>query len=216
MIPKIIHQIWLGPKPSPSDLMNHWIRMNPSFRYILWTEANLPTIKNIEQFKAAKGWNIKSDILRYELLYHYGGFFIDADSYALKPITDLLEFDIVTVAEGRANMLVNGIIGITQKHPAMKMMIDEVSKLPAKERYHWKETGPGLWTIVARHFRAKILPHESFLPWSYTEIIRWMRGKELPAKDLSETYAIQFWFSTTHCQSRYNDLLVEMFAKASK
>lgn len=215
-IPKIIHQIWLGSKQAPSDLMNHWITINPKFRYILWTEANLPDLKNKVQFEATPKMNDKADILRYEILYRYGGFFMDADSLPLKPLDDLLEYDIVTVAEGRANFLVNGIIGITPKHPAMKMMIDEVGKLPPKPSYHWKEIGPGLWTVVAKHFRAKILPPESFLPWSYTDITRYLRGKELPVRDLSETYAIQFWFTTSHSQKHYGELIVAMLEKSKK
>ena len=32
----------------------------------------------------------KADILRYELLYEHGGFFIDADSECINPLDDFL------------------------------------------------------------------------------------------------------------------------------
>ena len=38
MIPKIIHQIWIGPKPAPTNLMNSWKNKHPDFEYILWNE----------------------------------------------------------------------------------------------------------------------------------------------------------------------------------
>ena len=38
MIPKIIHQIWIGPRPAPEKLMATWKEKNPSFEYIRWSE----------------------------------------------------------------------------------------------------------------------------------------------------------------------------------
>lgn len=35
-IPKIIHQIWIGPKPAPSRWMRSWRKKNPDWKYILW------------------------------------------------------------------------------------------------------------------------------------------------------------------------------------
>ena len=31
MIPKIIHQIWIGPKPAPTKFMDTWKEENPDF-----------------------------------------------------------------------------------------------------------------------------------------------------------------------------------------
>ena len=33
-IPKIIHQLWIGPKPAPINLMNTWKEKHPDFEYI--------------------------------------------------------------------------------------------------------------------------------------------------------------------------------------
>jgi len=80
MIPKIIHQIWLGDQSKrPSSLIDTWKEINPDWEHILWTEENLPNLRNQEQFDSMKEWAGKADILRYELLHDYGGFFIDAD-----------------------------------------------------------------------------------------------------------------------------------------
>ena len=40
-IPKIIHQLWIGPKPAPTKLMQTWKDKNPDFEYILWNEAEI-------------------------------------------------------------------------------------------------------------------------------------------------------------------------------
>ena len=81
MIPKIIHQIWVGDQSKrPDSLIQTWIDMNPSWEHILWTEENMPELTNQKQFDAMNELAGKADILRYELLNTHGGFFIDADS----------------------------------------------------------------------------------------------------------------------------------------
>ena len=86
MIPKIIHQIWLGDQSQrPINLMKTWEDMNPGWVYKLWTDDNLPKLICQEQFDKMKGLHGKADILRYELLYKYGGFYIDADSECVLP-----------------------------------------------------------------------------------------------------------------------------------
>ena len=43
MIPKKIHQIWLGDqKKRPQNLINSWKYKNPDWDHFLWTEENLP------------------------------------------------------------------------------------------------------------------------------------------------------------------------------
>ena len=37
-IPKIIHQLWIGNKPAPTNMMNTWKEKNPEFEYIFWNE----------------------------------------------------------------------------------------------------------------------------------------------------------------------------------
>ena len=37
MIPKIIHQIWLGPLPPPQRWLDSWRDHHPDWDYHLWT-----------------------------------------------------------------------------------------------------------------------------------------------------------------------------------
>ena len=45
MIPKIIHQIWIGPRPAPEKLMATWKEKNPSFEYIRWPLKHTQCVK---------------------------------------------------------------------------------------------------------------------------------------------------------------------------
>ena len=88
---KIIHQIWLGPKAPPKWCMDSWkidyIKNNPDWKYMLWTEKEVKDLNliNRTEYDSEPSVRGKADILRYELLYKFGGIFIDADSLAIDP-----------------------------------------------------------------------------------------------------------------------------------
>ena len=50
MIPKIIHQIWIGNLEPPISLMNSWKNKHPDFKYILWDEERIREEKFSSQF----------------------------------------------------------------------------------------------------------------------------------------------------------------------
>ena len=41
LIPKIIHQLWIGPKPRPSKFMATWKEKHPDYEYIMWNEEDM-------------------------------------------------------------------------------------------------------------------------------------------------------------------------------
>jgi mannosyltransferase OCH1-like enzyme len=74
-IPKIIHQIWLG-SPLPESfkaLRQSWItqHMGRDWLYKLWTDEDVAQMElyNQEFYDATNNYGIKSDILRWEILY---------------------------------------------------------------------------------------------------------------------------------------------------
>ena len=67
-------------------MMQTWIDKNPSWEYMLWSEDNIPSLINNKHFRNMREYSGNADMLRYELLLNYGGFYIDADSVCLKPL----------------------------------------------------------------------------------------------------------------------------------
>lgn len=57
----------------------------------LWTSETVAKLKlyNQEAFDHASNYGEQSDILRYELLYLYGGVYVDTDMQAVRPLDDL-------------------------------------------------------------------------------------------------------------------------------
>ena len=58
-IPKIIHQLWIGPKERPSKFMDTWKKNNPDFEYIFWNEEEIK--KRNEEIKKL----ISIPVIRY-------------------------------------------------------------------------------------------------------------------------------------------------------
>ena len=95
MIPKIIHQIWLGPCPAPKTEMRTWKDRHPGWEYRLWDEEAISRcwpdgLYNQKQFDWMQELCGKADIARYEILHRFGGFYADADSVCLRPLDDWL------------------------------------------------------------------------------------------------------------------------------
>jgi mannosyltransferase OCH1-like enzyme len=207
MIPKIIHQIWLGDQTKrPDDMIQTWRDMNPEWEHMLWTDDNLPEIKNRIQFDAMKELAGKADILRYELLHDIGGFFIDADSVCVKPLEDFfLDNDSFCCWENeyiRSGLMSNGYLGACKGNELMKYLVERIEMIPAEVLHSapnltaWKITGPTFLTeTVQRHQynKLRIYPSFYFIPRHYS-------GLEYNGNE--PIYAEQYWGSTETLQGK--------------
>ncbi len=97
-IPKIVHQIWIGPKPVPkvwTDTIEKMVQNSPKWSYKLWdndaVEALFP-LTNQPLYDKEPEWCGKADIIRLEILYRYGGIYIDADMACLNCSRDISFF----------------------------------------------------------------------------------------------------------------------------
>lgn len=96
-IPKILHQFWHGgPLPDKyQELTDKWRAIHPDWEYILWDE------KKVAEFGLANKWmyenmknpSAKSDVVRYEVVYSYGGVYVDTDFLCFKSFNPLLYLD---------------------------------------------------------------------------------------------------------------------------
>ncbi|MGM9912839.1 glycosyltransferase family 32 protein [Floccifex sp.] len=97
MIPKIIHYCWFGEKPLPQEAIKcieSWKKYCPDYEIIQWNESNYNLEKN-EFVKAAyksKKWAFLTDYVRLDVIYQYGGIYLDTDVELLKPLDSLLTY----------------------------------------------------------------------------------------------------------------------------
>ncbi|NEP13073.1 MAG: glycosyltransferase [Symploca sp. SIO2C1] len=98
-IPRVIHQTWKN-QNIPAEMLEFqqgWQHHHPDWEYRLWTDED-----NRQFLQANYSWflsiydgypeNIfRVDAIRYFILSHYGGVFIDLDFECLHPLDELLE-----------------------------------------------------------------------------------------------------------------------------
>ena len=135
-IPKIIHQIWIGNRQLPLKLQQYqetWKKQNPDWEYKRWTneEVKKYTFDNKELkflFDRALTLGERVDVLRYDILYQYGGIYADCDCICLKPFDIFVycyDFFAGMLPPMFATMetavfLQNCLIGAKPKHPVIK------------------------------------------------------------------------------------------------
>jgi len=209
-IPKIIHQIWIGSKPAPTKLMDTWKDKNPDFTYIRWNEKEikkrkllLTCLNKINEIEEING---QADIIRWEILYEYGGVFLDADSICIEPIDNILMskkcFAGWENEEARPGLIATGTMGFPPKHPLVKNAIDWIKEnevsFKKTNKMAWHNVGPGL---LSRMYETKlyndlhIFPSYTFLPYHFTEREYIGHGK---------IYAYQEWGSTKQSYETMN------------
>ncbi len=137
-IPKTIHQIWIGgPLPEKyKGLQDSWKEKNPGWEYRLWTDADLAEFPftDRERFERTISVGEKSDILRYDILLHYGGLYVDTDFECLKsfdPIHSTCDFYTGLEAaffEDQEPGMGNALIGSVPGHPILRSCLKDISK----------------------------------------------------------------------------------------
>ena len=94
-IPKKIHYIWIGGKELPDDYKRNiesWKKFNPDYEIIRWDESNYD-FKKIPYMKEAyesKAWGFVPNYARLNIIYQYGGIYLDTDVEVLKSLNPLL------------------------------------------------------------------------------------------------------------------------------
>jgi inositol phosphorylceramide mannosyltransferase catalytic subunit len=132
-IPKIIHQTYIN-----ESIPAHWvpaqqscIDVHPDYEYILWTDA-----KSLEFIAKEYPWFLatfsgykhpiqRADAIRYFVLAHYGGVYIDLDDGCKRKLDPLLTYNAFvrrTVPTGISNDVMGAIPG----HPFFKRVMESL------------------------------------------------------------------------------------------
>lgn len=196
MIPRIIHQIWIGPNRRPADLMETWRRLNPSFAYELWDDARCASFgfQNASKIAEQPEFAGKADLIRYEILRRHGGVYVDADSECVRPLEDgMLIHDSFACWENervRPGLISNGTLGTTASNELMGLLIQEAGRRDMTAARAWITVGPMLLTqtvMMNRYTELFIYPSHYFLPEHHTGLVYEGSGP---------VFARQHWGST--------------------
>ena len=141
--------------------------------------------------------NHASDLIRWEVLYQYGGFYFDLDQLILASFDPLTDYDIVY---GGSRIVYSGVLGMFRRCPVALEMINRVKAKIKSGTTSYCEAGNWLWdhylttkesAETMRYYRWINTPQESFYPISESHMMKQYYDGGTP--DLVGAYALH-WF----------------------
>lgn len=162
MIPRTIHQIWLGPNKPPEILARFRRRcrkMLPGWSIKLWREADIARLDLGPMVLKARPFAMAADIARLEILYRYGGFYLDVDAELVKGINYLRPSAAVFTHQNNGKWVTNHFMGAVPGfrvfREALPVVEANVKRLsPGRPFDIMETTGPHFLTRI----KAKVAP----------------------------------------------------------
>lgn len=224
-IPLIIHQIYEGrngEKPTPllEKFAKSWTKKNPDWKYQFW---NYQLIDNflgmhfpeyIPIYQSFKYDVQRWDFIRYLILYHYGGLYVDIDYECLEPIDNLLKkmdcylgVEPVNPFDASTTLIGNAFLASVPKFDFWNYVIQKIIHHKYdindnKKIYILKSTGPLMITDAYQAYNEKLkielLPASLVTPLTLQEVREMLAGnfsKPLEEK-IEKAYAIHYFWGS--------------------
>jgi mannosyltransferase OCH1-like enzyme len=187
-MPKIIHQTWkdndIPDKWKKSQ--REWIRLHPDWIYILWTDKDIRNhIANhhpefLDLHDSYEYPIQRADMIRYFVLYDYGGVYSDLDLYPTQNIEPYLSnWSDYFVFSANTDCFTNSLMISTKNSQIMKEIIDNLKSSSMNLKWwsigkHLKvmnTTGPLFLTniLLNTNHNFCVLPKSKFNPYSVDE-----------------------------------------------
>lgn len=158
LIPKIIHHVWLGPKPVPDQeqkFIESWEKLHPDYDFIMWNDSNIDRLEINDTCRkamenAGRMYACQADIVRYIAINKLGGVYIDTDVECYKNIDNLLTENLTFMAlrPHAGNWVTNAFFASTPNHAILNSVINNITD----EKYRVKNPyGP---VYLTRHLRS--------------------------------------------------------------
>lgn len=130
VIPKKIHYCWFGGKEIPEQnriWMDSWRKYCPDYEIIEWNESNYDIKKNkymYEAYRAGK-WGFVPDYARLDIIYQYGGIYLDTDVEVIRNLDELLYQDAFAGVSGSRNISLGLGFGAVPEFQLVKDLMEE-------------------------------------------------------------------------------------------
>ena len=193
-IPKVFHHVWHAWKPGskPSQQYQQWMgqlkELHPDWEFKLWdideslkfVETHYPHL--LEVYKGYDKPIKRVDSIRYLVLHHFGGVYLDMGFVPMKNIEPLLDgADFVAAEENPTDHVVNmAFIGTEPGHPLIDFVLSKLDS--AKHLYVLDATGPMFFSRSIHEYlntqaddSVRILPRKFIYPYGW-----WNEEKFLP------------------------------------
>jgi hypothetical protein len=200
MIPRKLHQVWVGPRPVPSEWIGPWWAMHPKWDYRLWRDEDLADFPMLNRaaydyYRAKANWVGMCDIARMAILREQGGVYVDVDSRPLRTFEGapfmaasfFAGYEPVPSLPGR---IAAGTIGAEAGHPIFATLAHLIEEMPNIDEV-WDTTGgTGLTAAILAHRQCcnpLVLPARTFYATDAS-------GRPTPGTEVA--YSEHFWATT--------------------
>lgn len=178
MIPKFIHQVWIGPDPVPTDWCDTWPEMHPSWGYRLWREEDIDRLtwpaearKVYDQYIADERYCGAVNVVRALILMLQGGVYIDADMVCIKTMDGAYFMDSkvwISQSPHDPARSQNAAMGCEPGNGVMQSYVGHLCEVGNDIHPSWQKTGAGLFDHVRNtHFTrttVTLVPSPAFHP----------------------------------------------------
>jgi hypothetical protein len=183
------------------DYGRRWEKLHPGWTFRLWTDKDFADgwLQNQDLFNRAEEYvpsdavgQFRSDVARYEILYRFGGVYVDCDVETLKPIDDLLDA-VAFAGWEQTNLYVgNTVIGGVPGAQFWREMIDATassSRANKGKAATWL-SGPRVVSRLREESSATltVYPQGYFFPYSYKDL-----GASPELKKYPDAYSVHHW-----------------------
>lgn len=200
MIPKTLHRILLPPQRDEGVIADYWTAfaaLHPGWELRTWHSWREITESEFgERYEAIRTPAGIADLMRLEILWRHGGFYVDTDMEPMASFEPLRWRRLVVGTEDGVHVSI-GVIGAPQGSALIRRVLD----LALEERRELLAvppnlaTGPGLWTVALAGQQVDVLPPECFYPESWSAA---QRSERASAEALMrpQRYAVHRWAGT--------------------
>lgn len=198
LIPKIIHRVWVGPKPIPDAFGRYWQTwrdLHPEWELRTWRDADIPTLGDecVRLCKEARNPAEMSDVMRYFIVEAFGGVYVDTDFEAWKNIEPVLFGREFVSSYEPSTSVACGFFASIPHHPIMMSIVDELKRSTIDTTVNQVETvGPLFFTRhIKPHLQRRgvyITPVKKFYPFDY--------GSTGTKEQYPDAYAAHHWAHT--------------------
>lgn len=137
MIPKKIHYVWFGNKKTKlmKKCIDSW--KNLGYEVYEWNEKTYDINKNVFLKEAYKkqNWAFLSDYIRLDVLYNFGGIYIDTDVLLIKKLEDTLLNTDILIGFQFDCLLGTHFMGAKVKSSFMKIFLDKYNSYKKGEQF---------------------------------------------------------------------------------
>ena len=213
LIPKIFHFIWVGTNKIPNNYQKYiqtWKINHPDWKIRIWTDIDLTydNFLNLDIINKCNKMAQKADIMRYEIIYNYGGVYIDCDFESFKNIENVISNCNFFVCNGDHDcpdkkVITNALFGATIHNKISHMIKSDISKIEIKGTIVNEETGPFYFGHKLNdNFSGKFLSiyPRLFFPHTYNEFI----SKHNISDFLSMAYGMHHWGNSWNKQIQHD------------